>query len=237
MHMSIEVHKIKVEMGDVMINYCYILVDNETSEAAIVDPAWQLEKIVAVIEKEKVKIKYVLITHVHFDHIDLAVTFAEKYKVPIYIHELDLKRFPFSPSVELFSICELTPLWTGDANVYPIQLGNAEVIALHTPGHTEGSMCFYAGSAIITGDTLFIEGCGVCDDITGDPEAMFRSLEFITRFISGDTMIYPGHCYGIEPGAYYKDIVKKNIYLHIQDIDKFVKIRMRKHQTNIFNFK
>ncbi|CAA9203249.1 hypothetical protein FLACOL7796_04659 [Flavobacterium collinsii] len=74
-------------------------------------------------------------------------------------------------------------------------------------------------------------------DITGDPEAMFRSLEFITRFISGDTMIYPGYCYGIEPGAYYKDIVKKNIYLHIQDIDKFVKIRMRKHQTNIFNFK
>jgi len=234
--MPIEVHKIKVQ-EDVIINYCYILVDAETRKAALVDPAWEIDKISAVIEREYLNVAAIFITHVHFDHINLAVPLAETHNVPIYIHELDLKRFPNSPTVDLINMCDFPAIWVSDTNIYCLPLGKEEVFALHTPGHTKGSVCFYTGTDLIAGDTLFIEGCGVCDGKNGDAESMFWSLQFLNRFIPHETKIYPGHCYGIEPGAPYSLVLKKNIYLHIHDIEKFIAVRMRKLKKGIFDFK
>lgn len=234
--MTIQVHKIKVERAE-FINYCYLFADVDSSDAALVDPAWDKDKIESYIFSLSLKLKYILITHGHFDHINLAYYFAEKYNIPICLHDFEMKKFQNNTHAKLTSIFNFDAVWMGDTNLFSIPLGSGFIYGLHTPGHTSGSMCFYTDDKLITGDTLFIEGCGICTGRSGDPAEMFRSLGLIKRLATPETIIYPGHCYGVEPGLAFKEVLKKNIYFHINEYEKFAGFRMRKQQKNIFNFK
>lgn len=98
---------------------------------------------------------------------------------------------------------------------------------IHTPGHTPGSTCFLTTEFVVTGDTLFNEGCGVCHLHGGDPQAMFRTLRRLRTELPERIRVLPGHSYGSAPGLPMSEVLKMDIYLMIDDPDKFVEFRIQ----------
>jgi len=100
---------------------------------------------------------------------------------------------------------------------------------LHTPGHTPGSACYQLGNEIITGDTLFVFGCGRCDLSGGSPEDMFVTLKQMKERLPGDMLIHPGHNYSVKPTATLGEQVDGNPFMHYDDSDSFVNYRLHVH--------
>jgi len=142
-----------------MQNYVYLIGDPTTRQAAVVDPAWDVERIVQAAQQDDYTISKVLITHTHQDHtggeifghyIPGVVELLELVDVPVYVHKTEthiLKKVPASSKVPT-------------ENNQVIDLGgDVQVTLLHTPGHTPGSQCFLVQQRLISGDTLFIGAC------------------------------------------------------------------------------
>ena len=110
-----------------------------------------------------------------------------------------------------------------------IQLGRTEIELLHTPGHTPGSCCYHVGDELISGDTLFVFGCGRCDLRGGDPEQMFDTLRRLRADLPADTRIRPGHNYSVTPDSTMAEQVEGNPFLHFHDRAAFVEYRMHRH--------
>ncbi|WP_294360281.1 MBL fold metallo-hydrolase [uncultured Clostridium sp.] len=199
------------------INYSYIIVDNITRSAAIIDPLWELEKLVTKINKLNLKLKSVLLTHSHKDYVNLVNTLIDLYNVEVYISKKEAEFYKFN-SKNLNLIC--------DNDI--IKLGHSKIKGLLTPGHTIGSMCFLVDDTyLFTGDTLFTEGCGRCDYYGGSPEMMFESISRLKYEIHDNIKIYPGHSFGMDRGITMKEMYKYNLYLNIDSKDIFVKFRTR----------
>ncbi|WP_345246399.1 MBL fold metallo-hydrolase [Nibrella saemangeumensis] len=209
-------------------NFCYFIRDPATSEAVIVDPAWELSTIMQEISRKKMHLKGVLLTHGHEDHSNLATMVQKLYKVPVFVHIKEIESCNFKgPTLE--------PIRTEET----ICLGeNLRIEPWWTPGHTKGSICYFAYDALFTGDTLFIEGCGICDrnDI-GSTSEMFNTLKRIKNSLSSHSRIFPGHSYGFPPGTSFGETIKTNIYLHFDNEYDFSRFRMRENQRSIYNFK
>ncbi|GMM32619.1 hydroxyacylglutathione hydrolase [Martiniozyma asiatica (nom. inval.)] len=160
-------------------NYCYIISDEATSQSWIIDPAYPSE-ITPYLNKEAADIQMnaIVNTHHHSDHSGGNSTLLSMYNVPVIAGR-------GSPCVSY------TP---ADGEV--IQLGQIEITAIHTPCHTQDSICYYAkdatGSALFTGDTLFTAGCGRFFE--GNSSEMMSSLAKLTK-LPNDTIVYPGHEY------------------------------------------
>ena len=138
-----KVHQIQV--GN-MQNFSYIVEDEDTSEAIIIDPSWDLIELEMIIKKNNLKIKYIVNTHHHFDHTLGNEAMAESTKAQIIQHE----------SSELKH--EIT-VKDGDF----IEFGNSKLKVLHTPGHSPDSICLVGDGKIFSGDTLFVGNCGRID--------------------------------------------------------------------------
>jgi hydroxyacylglutathione hydrolase len=93
---------------------------------------------------------------------------------------------------------------------------------LHTPGHTPGSQCFLAESALVSGDTLFINGCGRVDLPGSDPEQMYYSLTQVLAKLPDNTVVYPGHNYASKPSSSLEDLKRENYYLRIPSLDAWL---------------
>lgn len=225
MEKSYDIHTLRVSSLS-MINYCYIIVDKESREAAIVDPAWDSKQIVGQIEELGLKLKAILLTHSHIDHINKVETLVKRYNPDVFIHEEEIVYYSYSAP-------NLTPL----KHLDEVTVGSTVIRCLHTPGHTKGGACYLLSDDIFTGDTLFIEGCGICTTKGGDAEEMFDSLKMLKRLVPVNVAVYPGHLYRMELGQRFGSLKKLNIYLAIEDREQFVKFRMRKRQGNLFKFK
>ena len=174
---------------------CYLLFCG--NEAAVVDPSANADTILQKIAEHGATLQYILLTHGHFDHICSLDILREKTGVPAYIHGGDFD-MPSNSQKNAFSLffgqerSWRTPektLSEGDV----LKLGSEEIRVLHTPGHTEGSVCYLCGDNIlITGDTLFDRGFGRYDLYGGDPGTLFRSLRMLTE-LSPTLRIHPGH--------------------------------------------
>lgn len=198
------------------VNNGYFLMNKQTQEVILVDPAWELSKFTAQLDKYHGKLVSILLTHSHFDHINLVEPLIEAYNPTIYLSKKETEYYHF----QCRNLREL-------ADFDEIPFGNDKIQCILTPGHTAGSMCYLIQDSLFTGDTIFCEGCGVCNAKGGSPYEMFHSIQRIKNILSSEIRVYPSHSYGIRPGEKLQDLYRNNIYFNIKNINHFVKFRMR----------
>ncbi len=177
---------------------CWVLIDEESSEFALIDPSPTGEAFSDFLEKRGLKkenLKYILLTHGHFDHITGADEIRDISGAPLAIHEADADFLTTDKNAYKYFFREdliMRPaeiiLHDGDV----LTLGKNEIKVVSTPGHTEGSVCFFVGDNIYTGDTLFDRSIGRTDLVGGNQAKLEESLRKLIA-LDGDYNIYPGH--------------------------------------------
>lgn len=206
-----------LELGP-MANFIYLIEDVRTKRAAVVDPAWEVEAILEFAKRHGLVISDILLTHSHHDHIN---------GIEGVLHQHDAQLHLLKAEAQFWGQhLELPTLHHGGEE---IRLGDTSIDILHTPGHTPGSACYRLGNDLITGDTMFVFGCGRCDLRGGDPEAMFATLRRITSELPGATVIHPGHNYSVKPTNSLEGEIQGNPFLHFDDPARFVEYRMHLH--------
>jgi glyoxylase-like metal-dependent hydrolase (beta-lactamase superfamily II) len=189
-----------------MLNFSYIVYDEKNSIGAIIDPSWDLEKLLVFLEKNNITAKYIINTHTHFDHILGNDQISEITRAEIIQHEKSTQKKERSVvDHENISIGEL----------------NLEV--LYTPGHSEDSICLIVNKkSIITGDTLFVGNCGRVDLPGSNPEKMYDSLSKVAN-LDDSLVVYPGHNYGSTPTSTILIEKKNNPMLNFKTKEAFLK--------------
>ena len=225
MDKTYEVHTFKAAFLGIK-NYIYIIVDKETREAAIIDPAWDLEGIINLLGVINAKLMVILLTHSHFDHVNLVKPLLNEFNPRVYMSAKEISFYHFN--------CRnLNPFQHLDI----LSLGFTDITFISTPGHTAGGACFLLSDSIFTGDTIFIEGCGICSlKEGGSPEKIYESIQYIKTIVKPEVFVYPGHSFGKKPGYPLGYLMENNIYFLIDKKDMFISFRMRKNQTKLFEF-
>lgn len=170
------------------------IISNSEGECVVVDPGLNYAQAAEQI-KAKYKVKAILLTHGHMDHIDG----IRYFDVPVYLHILE-EDFLYDSTLSLYAMMGMrTPYRKGNVQVCPVCDGDSisligyEFKVLHTPGHTKGSVCYQYGTKVLSGDTLFDGSCGRTDFPTGDSLQMRKSLKKIIELYPDTYDVYPGH--------------------------------------------
>lgn len=221
---NVEVLVVKVRSG-FFLNYCYIVRDHISKKQVIIDPAWELDKISNLLDGCPYKVEAVLITHSHIDHMNLAKAISTRYNATIYMSEIEI-------SYSHFLSLGLVGFQDGEE----LRFGNIKFLCLLTPGHTKGSTCYLGNDSFFSGDTLFMEGCGICET-REDALQLFDSFQKIKETVSQEHRLYPGHSYGRLPGGTMQEVYRSNIYYQFETAEMFADFRMRKKQNGFFDFK
>ncbi len=175
---------------------CWLVIDDDTGEAVVIDPSPGIEDIQEAIEHRGVKVKYILLTHSHFDHMTSCDDLRDLTGAPLAVHREDAEGLVnsyfncsrvFMNADIVYRPAEIT-LDEGDK----LTFGSLKIDVMHTPGHTKGSSCFIIGDAMFTGDTLFDGGIGRSDLPGGDTMKLIASLKRIKN-IEGDYRLFTGH--------------------------------------------
>lgn len=180
----------------IMATNCYIIYDDKLKEALVVDPGYESNKIVKFIAENELKVKYVYLTHCHFDHILGATWIKDKLNVPITCLDKEEKNCKDENVTMgkklLFKSVIINPdkVFSEDDE---IEIGSLRFKVIHTPGHTSGSSCLYGDGILISGDTLFKGTYGRCDFPTGNVYDIVNSIKTKLYKLPGDTLVYPGH--------------------------------------------
>lgn len=174
-------------------NNNYLIIDEESKEAALIDCSAVDNDIRAELKAQGATLKYILLTHGHFDHI---AGLRPNFNVPVLMHQNDQgwvnKVNQYMP---MMGMPEMTvpkiDKYIEDGEI--IKLGNTEIKVIHTPGHTQGGVCFYVDGKLFSGDTIFREAVGRCDLEGGDFDQIVDSIETKIFTLPPETVIYPGH--------------------------------------------
>jgi hydroxyacylglutathione hydrolase len=202
-----------------MQNFVYLVGDEQAKKAVVVDPAWEVDRIFQTAREDGMTLVGALVTHSHFDHTNGIAALLEKQDMPVYAHKKEVE-FAKVGSPLLGDIgSHVKPVEGGDK----LPVGNIEIEFVHTPGHTPGSQCFLVRNMLLSGDTLFIGGCGRCDLPGGDPEEMYKSLKSLSK-LPPQTVLYPGHDYGSAPARPLSEEAAENPYLKVQSLQKFIQM-------------
>lgn len=171
---------------------CYIVMDEETKEALIMDPGGDEEDIISIIEELDAKVKYILLTHGHADHTGGVSLLKKKYEVPVYINKRDedlMLDGAFMFGTFGSGVRADKNLSDGDK----IELGNKEIKCIETPGHTPGGVCYLVDKYLFTGDTLFTGSIGRTDLPGGDFNTIISSIKGKLLILNDETIVLPGH--------------------------------------------
>ncbi len=187
-------------------NFSYIIADEESKEAAVVDSSFNASEIIKVLNANKLQLKYIINTHSHSDHTagnsELCPIFKAKivaYKQAKAVHDIEI----------------------GDGE--KLVLGKITIQAIHTPGHTPDSICLLVDNKkLLTGDTLFVGECGRTDLPGGNPKDMYNSLFNKIMRLGNDMEVYPGHDYGVTPASTVGEQKKSNYTLQPRSLKEFV---------------
>ncbi|MFH1710418.1 MAG: MBL fold metallo-hydrolase [bacterium] len=183
-----------IQVGGLRTN-CYIVASEKTKEAVIIDPGDEPEKIIGVIESEKLKPILIVNTHAHPDHVGANFKLAEKYDIVAGLGEDDHKMIDdlreyfkdFSGlNVDDLSIKKLLK----DGSI--IGIGELKFRVINTPGHSKGGICLFGNGVLFSGDTLFAGTYGRTDILGGSEKDMRKSLARLME-LPDDTVVYPGH--------------------------------------------
>lgn len=183
--------------------FCYLIADEATRDAILIDPAGDYKKIFAKIESHNANIRYIMNTHGHFDHTSGNTFFRSQTDAVFLIHEDDVRflkkvtpeeYFPFSKGKDE-PVRKVLLLADNDC----ITIGNMQLWVIHTPGHSPGSICLYSNGNLFTGDTIFTEGYGRTDIPGGSEETLMKSIREKILTLPDETVIWPGHHYGRKP--------------------------------------
>jgi len=208
-----------------MDNFIYLVGSKSTREVAIIDPAWDIDALLTHIKEKDLKLTSVLVTHYHPDHIgggmgghsiEGIAELLEKDPVKIFVHKLEAEGVKKVTGV---SDIDLNIVESGDH----LTIGENDIEFLHTPGHTPGSQCFKVNNNLVSGDTLFVQGCGRVDLPGSNSEDMFHSLQKLSA-LPDETILYPGHNYSAEPYESMERVKEINTYLRIEDLDMWKQI-------------
>ena len=189
-----------------MQNFSYVIYDEQNNIGVIIDPSWDLEKIFQFLEINKISTRYIINTHTHFDHVLGNDHVAEITKAEIMQHEKSTNKKDRS---------------VRDQEI--INIGQVELEVLHTPGHSEDSICLIVNKeAIITGDTLFVGNIGRVDLPGSSPEKMYDSLVKVAD-LDDSLVVYPGHNYGNTPTSTILNERTSNPMLNFKTKEAFLK--------------
>lgn len=211
---------IQVEVGH-MQNFNYVVGCPATGSAALVDPAWDVDRVLALAASAGLSVKTILVTHTHHDHIEGVARAWRATGATIVVHELEQERL----AAQLVADDAAAAACTAIADDQVIDVGQLRVRTMHTPGHTPGATCYLVPGCVITGDTLFIGRCGRTDFPGGDPEAMFLSLRRLAA-LPGETVVYPGHNYADRPTSTIAQERIGNTHMSAPDLPEFLRRRM-----------
>lgn len=194
-----------------MVNFTYLVGDRDTGECMIVDPAYSVDELLAQAEADEMRLTGVLVSHYHPDHVGGSMMgfsimgvreLLERHDVPVHVQRVEA---PWVQKATGLSADQLALHDPGDQ----ILVGTLPIDLLHTPGHTPGSQCFLVEGRLITGDTLFLEGCGRTDLPGSDPAAMYDSLQRLSTLPPG-LLVCPGHRYSFPATATLGDVRDAN---------------------------
>ncbi len=186
-------------------NFMYLIGDESSREALIVDPASPIAPVMSVIARHGVKVRYIVNTHGHRDHTSGNAELADITGGKIAAHVDSRQRRDIA-------------LRDGDT----LRLGDVVATILHTPGHSPDSICLLVDKKLLTGDTLFVGECGRTDLSGGDSIQLYRSLFEKILGLEDDIMIYPGHDYGSKPFSTLGAERKTNYTLAPRTQEEFV---------------
>lgn len=185
----------KFEVGPLLVN-CYMVYDEKTKDAFLVDPGDEPDLIIDFIKEENLNVKYIICTHGHFDHIGAVGEIKEETGAMIILHIEDLEIYRNSPyiamqffGIEVASQPEADKLIEKDEK---ISIFGRDITLLHTPGHSPGSISIHIDNILFTGDTLFAGSVGRTDLMGGNMEKLINSLKKIAN-LPRETIILPGH--------------------------------------------
>jgi hydroxyacylglutathione hydrolase len=194
----------QLKVGD-MENFVYLLADDRSGEAIAVDSGWDIDPIVSAAEEENLEVKFAVATHYHSDHAATLWQLARVFDAKLVAH----RSSPISHDLDV-----------DDGDI--LRVGGKKVKILHTPGHTEDSICVYDGENLLTGDTLLIGSAGSTDFEGGSPRKMYKSLHSVILKLPPKTMIYPGHDYGRAPFRSLAEENKSNPALVARNFREFL---------------
>jgi hydroxyacylglutathione hydrolase len=183
----------KVPAGVYAAN-CYIIMDEETKETAVIDPGGDSDELFSAINELEGKVKYILLTHGHADHTGAVKDFINKYNVPLCVNKRDwdlMVSGEFMFGEVDFSGKGLEYIEVEDGKSF--NLGKNIIECIETPGHTPGGMSFFTEKHLFTGDTLFFGSIGRTDLAGGDFNTLLTSIRTKLFNLNSDTIVYPGH--------------------------------------------
>ncbi len=179
-------------LGDYQTN-TYIVWEEGASTCAIIDAGYEAQTILRRVQALGLRVDAILLTHGHFDHVGAVEQIVTQTGCALWMSQSDWSLFPNPVNNYFFPLanCDFTEVqFIADGEI--IHAGGTAFTAIHTPGHTAGSMCFVCENALFSGDTLFARSCGRTDLPTGDANALRGSLERLSK-IEDDLRVYPGH--------------------------------------------
>lgn len=207
-----------------MVNFAYAVGDRETGDALLVDPAYAVSDLLDLLAADGMRCAGVLGTHYHADHVggELAgwtiegvAALLEREQVPVHVQRSE------SPWVTRTSGVGEGDLVLHDGGDV-VRVGEIGIELLHTPGHTPGSQCFLVEGRLVSGDTLFLQGCGRTDLPGSDPTAMYESLTTRLARVPDDAVVYPGHLYAPEPSGPMGETRRTNIVFRPRSAEEWL---------------
>ncbi len=208
-----------------MQNFVYIVADATTRAAVVIDPAWDVDSIVSVLEADDLELKAALVTHFHPDHLGgdfmgrhiqgAAELLERNFPIKVYIHKDEAD---YAQGIAHLSESDMVRTDGSE----DLQIGEHSLRFLHTPGHTPGSQCFLINGTLISGDPLFVGGCGRVDLPGSNPEQMYDSLVNKLKQLPEETVLYPGHNYAHSPSSTIGEEKRRNVYMRFDRVEDFL---------------
>lgn len=173
----------------------YLVIDDRSHRAAIVDPGGEARVLISEIERSKATLDAIWITHAHVDHVGAIASVKERWNVPVYLHPLDRRLYEAAGrQAEVYGVpFEEPPAPDKEfADGQKLKLGDSEMTVMHTPGHSPGHVVIHGNGIALVGDCLFAGSIGRTDLPMSNPQQLSDSLKKIAS-LPPETIVYPGH--------------------------------------------